>query len=301
MKRALVTGASGFIGRHVCQYLLDREVYVIAVGRRDAVDVPCSEYRKLDLLNFDLMSLMKEIQPDTLVHLAWSTEHGKFWSTSENLPWAGVSLKLLHTFSIFGGRRAVFTGSCAEYDLLSEALFYAEREDCPAPNTLYGTAKDATRRICENYSRLNDISFAWARIFFVFGPGENPDRLGGALAKSIANGEEALCSSGRQIRDFLSSQDAGAAIAALALSDVNGPVNIGSGQPMSIAEFAKTFGRRAGKPELVRLGALQDRPGEAVRIVADISRLKNEVGFRPSASFEQRVDETLLWWRRLFS
>src|SRR5690606_28146161 len=122
--------------------------------------------------------------------------------------------------------------------------------------------KDSLRRLLDVFFAENETSFAWARLFFLYGPGEAPTRLVSSLARALVAGEQADCSTGRIVRDFMDVRDAGAALAALAASEVTGPVNIGTGRGTSIADIALTMGRLAGREHLVGLGTLPDRAGE---------------------------------------
>src|SRR5690606_29629659 len=124
--------------------------------------------------------------------------------------------------------------------------------------------------------------FAWGRLFFLYGPQEAQNRLVASVAHALAQGDAAECSDGLVIRDFMDVRDAGAALSALALADVEGSVNIASGEAVSIAEVVTKMGQLAGHPELVRLGARANRTGEPPRIVAEVGRLRDEVGFTPS-------------------
>jgi nucleoside-diphosphate-sugar epimerase len=123
------------------------------------------------------------------------------------------------------------------------------------------------------------FSFAWARLFHLFGPGENPARLVPSIMLALREGREAQCASGRPVRDFISTQNAAAAITALATSATTGPVNIASGAPISIAAMARLIAEIAGRPYLLRLGALPDRLNEPPYMVAHTGRLRREVGF----------------------
>src|SRR3546814_145026 len=140
------------------------------------------------------------------------------------------------------------------------------------------------------------MSFAWARLFFLYGLYENPARLVSSVARALLRGEEARCSSGLAIRDFMDVRDAGAALAALASSNVEGPVNIASGAPISVADLVRRLARLAGRDDLLRLGALPDRAGEPPRIVADIARLKVEVGFVPAHDLDSGLRNVLSFW-----
>ncbi|QYU71099.1 ATP-binding cassette domain-containing protein [Leptolyngbya sp. 15MV] len=119
----------------------------------------------------------------------------------------------------------------------------------------------------------------WARLFLMFGPGEPPGRLVPSIIAALAEGRPALCGSGRPVRDFAPTAHLGRAIAALAAHHVTGPVNIASGEPRAIAAIARLLGEAAGRPDLIRLGALPDRPNEVPFMVADITRLRDMVGF----------------------
>jgi nucleoside-diphosphate-sugar epimerase len=140
------------------------------------------------------------------------------------------------------------------------------------------------RRLAEMAEARARFGIAWARLFHLFGEGENPARLVPSIMIALREGREAQCTSGRPVRDFISTQNAAAAIAALAISDVTGPVNIASGAPISIAAMARLIGHISGRPFLVRLGALPDRPNEPPYMVAHTGRLRCQVGFTAPVS-----------------
>lgn len=282
MSRILVTGATGFIGSHAVEPLRQAGHEVYAIGSRDC-----------DLLDpAAAPRLLNELRPELLLHFAWYAEPGAFWSSEENVRWVEASLRLLRAFAAAGGRRAVIAGTCAEYDWSHPRL--SERDTPLAPSTLYGECKHALHRIAECWGGL---SVAWGRVFFLYGPGEHPARLVSSVASALARGEPAPCSSGEQVRDFLHVADVGRAFAALTASAVEGPVNVGSGERVSVREVVTRLGELAGRPELVELGALPERPDEPPELVADVGRLRDEVGFRPSLTLEEGLRGTLDWWR----
>jgi nucleoside-diphosphate-sugar epimerase len=282
VSRVLVTGATGFIGRHVVEPLRAAGHEVRAVGSRDG-----------DLLEPRVIEgLVEEARADALLHLAWYAEPGAFWTSDRNLRWVGASLDLLHAFAAAGGRRAVVAGTCAEYDW--SHAFLSERETPLAPSTLYGECKVSLHRVAQ---RWGGLSLAWGRVFFLYGPGEHPARLVSSVASALVRGQPAPCSSGEQVRDFLHVADVGRAFAALVDSDVEGPVNVASGEGVSVREVVTTLGELAGRPELVRLGAVPPRPGEPPELVGDIGRLRDEVGFTPAIGLREGLERTVSWWR----
>jgi nucleoside-diphosphate-sugar epimerase len=141
------------------------------------------------------------------------------------------------------------------------------------------------------------FSLAWARLFFVYGPGENPDRLVPSVARALLRGEAAPCSEGSQVRDFLHVDDAAWALVRLLESEVEGPVNIASGRPVGLRELLLSIGEAVGTPGLLEFGKVPLRPGEPPLLVADVRRLANEVGWEQRWTLQTGITETVEWWR----
>ena len=206
-------------------------------------------------------------RPTHLLHFAWIATPGVYWNSAENHRWLAASRHLLRCFGAGGGVRAVMAGSCAEYDW-SRAQVCNERSE-PACERLgqthaaYTECKIAMQRTLDDAGRTQGLSTAWGRIFFQFGPREHPERLVASVIIGLLSGREALCTHGRQIRSFLHVADVGAAFAALLHSEVTGPVNIGSGEPISIADLLERLARQIGRPDLLRLGARAAPAGRA--------------------------------------
>lgn len=295
--RIMVTGASGFVGRQVVRSLADGGAEVVAVGRRrPTADLRCT-WLEADLLSEDTArTVVAAARSDIIVHLAWIVEHGAFWTSPLNLAWVAASLRLAQAAADAGVKRFVAAGTCYEYA-------WPDHSDCEedvtpiAPSTLYAVSKDATRRVLSAYLADRRLAFAWARLFFLYGPGEGPNRLVPAICRSLASGEPALCSRGLAVRDFMDVRDAGAAIAAVALSQTTGDINIAAGDAVSVADVARRLGRIAERPDLVHLGALPDRAGEPGRITASGARLRKVTGFRPAIDIETGLAGALRYWR----
>jgi nucleoside-diphosphate-sugar epimerase len=304
--RVLLTGASGLIGSRAIAPLLaaGHEVHALARRARPA-DAPAGAiWHEVDLLDDRAVQpLVAQIAAERMLHLAWFTEHGRFWSAGENLDWVAASVRLLRAFAQAGGRRAAIAGPCAEYDWaqLDGPCRELDGAEGPAtrerPATLYGACKRATRLVCEAYAREAGVSLAWGRVFLLYGPGEDERRLVAQVARALLSGEQAPTSDGAQLRDFMHADDVAAGFAALLDSGVEGPVNVASGEAVSIADVLALIAHAAGRPELLRVGALPRREGEPELLVADVRRLREEVGFAPSVALEQGIAATVDAWR----
>ena len=291
MKRVLLTGACGFVGRHVVQVLLAAGYEVWAIGRTDP---RCDGvvFQPADLLDAGARrSAVTRVDASYLLHLAWIADPGVYWHSPMNLDWAAASLDLVKTFHEAGGARAVMVGSCAEY-AWGEDRFTEGATPC-RPATLYGTAKDSTRRLVLRYASEWDLSSAWARLFFMYGPGEKPGRLVSDAIAALRANTPFPTSAGLQKRDFLHVGDVAAALVALLGSGVTGSVNVGSGQAVAVREILDMLAAGIGNKDCLRFGERALSAGDPAIIEADTRRLFSEVGFRPRFDLAAGLSDTI--------
>lgn len=285
--RIAVTGAGGFIGRQAVEELAARGVETHALSRAEGVDL-LGDVEKID-------AWLTRVRPTHLLHLAWYAEPGKYWTSLENYRWVSASVELALLFREHGGWRMVGTGTCAEYD---SAFPVCREEETPLrPTTPYGVAKDATRRLLESYAQQSGLSLAWARIFFLYGPGERTERLVPAVIRPLLRGEDAACTEGRQVRDFLHVRDVAAALVDTLLSDVTGAVNIASGEGIAVRQLVADIATEIGGTGQPRFGSVPPRD-EPPSIVADVTKLRDAVGFTPRLKRDEGLRDTIRWWRQ---
>jgi nucleoside-diphosphate-sugar epimerase len=302
MKKVLLTGATGYIGNFAIKHLLAHGYVVHAVSSR-LPDARFSamegdiEWHQADLLSREATaSLLRSIRPTHLLHFAWFVEHGKFWNAKKNADWLEASLHLAERFGENGGQRFVAAGTCAEYDWTAPGPF-SENKTPLLPQTAYGEAKRALGIELEKLAAKLDFSFASGRIFFPFGMDEPPARLIPSVIRALLQNREAETSHGEQVRDFIYVREVAEAFAALVDSGVIGPVNIGSGKGVKIKEVVNAIGEIIGKPELLRIGALAAAPNEPASIVADVTRLRDDVGFESREDLAGALVKTINWWK----
>lgn len=297
--RLLVTGASGFVGRQVLAQLGNREeVEVVALTSKRASPPSLGSCRWMQgdlLVPGSARRLVDQVQPSHLLHLAWEATPGTYLTSRRNLAWLAASAELIDAFASSGGKRFVGTGTCLEYDVTAGGLCEESRTPL-RPGTLYGACKQGFGTSAVEAGRTEGVSVAWARLFHLYGPHEHPERLVAYIARALLNGEEAGLSDGSQQRDYLGVTDAAAALVSLLMSDVEGAVNIGSGRVVSVREVAEITARICGGEHLLRFGSRFTQEGVISFLAPDITRLADEVGWRPESTLEEGLRRTVSWW-----
>jgi nucleoside-diphosphate-sugar epimerase len=298
MKKVLVTGASGFLGRHSLPLLQARGYEVHAISSKVTRERdPGISWHAADLLDSkQVQEVVGRIRPTHLLHLAWYTEPGKYWTATENLEWLRASVSLLPSFAESGGERVLVAGTCAEYEWQDGLC--SEQTTALIPSTLYGACKHALQLELESYAGRVGLSSAWGRLFFPYGPHERPERFIPSVICSLLGNEPARCTHGNQQRDFLFVEDAADALVALLESNVRGPVNVASGQAVALKEIAYKIGELLNRTELLQLGAIPAATNDPPLLVADVKRLHQEVGWSPRFDLDQGLTRTVEWWQR---
>jgi nucleoside-diphosphate-sugar epimerase len=287
--KVLVTGASGYLGRHVLQRLQSRGADIVVLGRQQPQGFEHLPLIRCDLLQtHELLPLVQQAGATHLLHLAWYAEHGLYWSSPLNLAWVDATLRLLQAFAQAGGRHVAMAGTCAEYDWASGHL--CEDASPLAPHTLYGVAKDATRRLAQALiaapGPAHGLSLAWCHVFWPFGPGEAPRRVLPSLIEVFAGRAAPFGVNTSAYRGLLPVADAAEAFVHLLLSGADGRFNICSGEPVSMAQVVRTLAALCDADPAPVLALASARAGDPPLLVGDNRRLR-ATGWRTTQSLQE--------------
>lgn len=290
MECILVTGASGFVGKH-CYDLLKGAGYDV-VG--SCYSVGNSDLFPLDLLYIPypnyIRDCLREIKPTYLLHSAWNVKPG-YRESPINIEWILSSLRLVKDFYENGGKRAVTVGTCLEYD--PNSLIQIEFKTPLLPDTLYGECKKDLYEILYSYSRHHNMSYAHARLFYLYGLNEGPNRLVPTVINALKNNERAKCSHGDQIRDYMYIVDVARGLLATLFSDYTGPVNVGSGVGITIKQLVNLIAEKMNKKDMIDFGAFPSPVNELISVIAGTGIINSVIGWQPEYTLEQGIEATI--------
>jgi nucleoside-diphosphate-sugar epimerase len=297
--RAVVTGGAGFVGSHLCRYLLERGDEVVGIdAMTDFYDVARKEanlaaltdwgsfiFHRADLLDGPLRPLLEDAE--VVFHLAgqpgvrpsWGAEFAEY--ASRNIL---ATQRLLETLRGLPVRKIVYSSSSSVYgDAESHPTAETAR---PRPVSPYGVTKLAAEHLCELYRTNFGLPTVSLRLFTVYGPGQRPDMAFSRLIGAALSGEPfPLYGDGRQTRDFTYASDVVAAMCAAADSGWAGVANVGGGSRISLAEVIRIVERLLGrKVETVRMLA---QPGDVRDTAADTTLARQAFGYVPRVALAQ--------------
>lgn len=270
MSKVIVTGASGYLGRHVVRALSRRGVSVIAIARGDLG----ADLAGVQQLNRDLWSLTPEewveyAQDATLIHLAW--RDGFRHESIAHMGELSKHFSLVNTLAELGLKRFVSIGSMHEIGP-TEGLI-TEEIACN-PVSQYGIAKNAFQSAAAELCARTGISFAWLRCFYIIGDDErNHSVFTRILEQSLAGDSDFPLTTGTAQFDFIDVAELGELICSVSLSSTCGIVNLGSGNVQSLRSAIEQFisnNRLQIKP---KFGAFPERSGISAGAWPDLSKL----------------------------
>lgn len=232
-------------------------------------------------------------RPERCIHLAWYAEPGHYLHSRENVAAVSQSLSLLQMLIESGCRHVVMAGTCAECDPLQGRLV----ENGPtAPSTLYAASKWSLYLMAREVAKRAGIKLAWARIFYLFGPGEDVRRLIPSLISTLLAGREFPATTGSQIRDYLHVDDVASAFVRLSEMSSEGIFHVASGSGVTIRHLIEMVADIVGRRELIRFGARPTNDWDPETIIGDNSHTRSS-GWKPEREMRESLKGTIEWWK----
>ena len=240
-KKVIVSGATGFIGQHLIPILLKDGYEVLAISRNQKRAEFLPWFKDVKFISYDFHSDQQITKVEGfrgLIHLAWQDlpNYDSSIHVKKNLP---CSYRFIDSLIDKGVNQVLIAGTCFEYGLKSGAISSSSTTE---PTTQYAIAKDTLRKKLTLLSFKKDFNLQWARIFYMFGKGQNSNSIISQLDFAIKNNQKVfLMSGGEQLRDYLPVEKASEKLSNLYKSGNKGIFNICSGKPISIRNLVESY------------------------------------------------------------
>jgi dTDP-6-deoxy-L-talose 4-dehydrogenase (NAD+) len=263
-RQILLTGGAGFVGKHVLQHILSRDVRVKLILRTPFAETWAQSpkiHEKIfseDIFAEDECWWGKVLHgTDILLHLAWYTEPGQYQFSPKNLDCLIGTLRMARAARASGVKRLVGIGTCSEYRLSDQPL---SSSSVLEPSSPYAACKLAAFQALSNFAPSSAMEFLWCRLFYLYGEGEDERRLVPTLRKNLSRGQAVELTNGNQVRDFLDVRQAAQQIVDLALGRETGAFNVCSGQGITVRSLANQIADEYGRRDLLKFGSRSENP-----------------------------------------
>jgi nucleoside-diphosphate-sugar epimerase len=284
-RRILITGAGGFVGAatvraaladgHEVHALVRRPGATRLAGLSGTLHVHAADLSDIDAIN----ALLGSVKPEIVIHSAWEGVGGALRAGDIQFENIRTTLALVDASIAAGVGKFVGIGSQAEYGRFDRRI---TEDDLPLPTMLYGAAKLSACHLARQRCREAGISFAWLRLFSVYGPGDNPNWLIPSVATSLMQGVAPKCTLGTQKWDYLHIDDvASGTLAAAVVDAATGVFNLSSATPVAVRNIIERLRDLAAPGLELNFGEMPFGPDQIMHLEGDNSRLKNATGWAP--------------------
>lgn len=300
MKKAVVTGANGFLGNALCTFLSEKGIEVIAVVRDEKDDTAVlgtlDNVRIVyaDLSEFrSLADKISDRDIDVFYHLAWIGTAGPLRGDYDvQLKNVRYACDTVMACSELGCGRFVFASSIMEYEIAA----LMETDAAPGINTLYSSAKISADYMARTIAASLGIDYIRAVISNIYGPGEISPRLINTSLRKLLKGERCAFTEGKQLYDFIYIDDAAGAFEAIGrCGKANKTYYIGSSKPRKLRDYLCEMRDQVSESIEIGLGEI---PFAGVTLgydEFDINAVADDTGFVPSVSFAEGIRRTIAW------
>lgn len=279
----LITGGTGFVGRHVVDELIESGFSLRLVVRQNSEKRLPANWNGCEIVEVeDIFSQRADWWEEkcngiqTFLNLAWYVDPKDYLGSSRNLDCVSGAFQMAQGAAAAKVCRFVGVGTCFEYNLAGGDLSVVSTP--LKPLTPYAAAKIATFQCLEHWLAQTDTDFLWVRLFYLHGPGERSGRLASTLHEKLSQGINVPLTSGSQIRDFMDVRDAATLLIRATLSDTTGAFNVCSGEGISVRSLAEKIADGYNRRDLLQFGAIADKLVDPPRIVGVPTEIIKEKG-----------------------
>jgi nucleoside-diphosphate-sugar epimerase len=295
--KVLVTGSSGFLGSWICRVLAEK-YEVQGLVRETSELVKISDLKNVKIIRSETSlwsNYIIESRPDVLILNHWSGVNNESRNDVQQIENVQAIHQMAKAAVISGVKTIIGVGSQAELGPVVSTISEIEADN---PTTVYGQAKVSTRLIIEDLTKDTRTRFVWMRIFSTYGPLDDGTWLIPNIVDSLVKNKMIGLTKGEQKWSYLHAYDLASAFqTAIEVTHVDGIVNVGNPQTISIYDVASTIGKILEKEELLEFGALDYRPDQVMRL-QPLCETLTKAGWRPQISFKQGIRQTIDWLQK---
>lgn len=269
-KKVAVTGAGGYIGRHVVTALCDEGADVVAVIRHDAEIDPRAKIVKIDIFEPTENIFVDLGCPDVCIHMAW--KDGFNHNSDAHMAQLSAHYLFIKRMLEGGVKQLAVMGTMHEVGYYEGCI---DENTLCAPQSMYGIAKDALRRSCFLLARDKNICLQWLRAFYIYGDDEKNHSIFSKITEAEHMGQEFFpLNSGKNKYDFIDVDELAQQIAATAMqTEVAGIINCCSGEPVSLGERVERFISEHNYKIKPQYGLFPDRPYDSPCVWGDARKI----------------------------
>ena len=297
--KLLVTGATGFIGQHLVNRLIEQGHIVLALSRSEAL-LPANDYpNKLFYLQTSLkldgntIEKIKQFEPDTLIHLAWE----KIPDFSFEISFANLQNQILffrNLFLISSLKKIIVTGSCWEYN---KKMGVCTESDICISGNYFTWAKNSLRDFLEFECLQKNINFIWSRVFYVYGPQQRKGSLIPTVIENIQNGIVPELKTPFNSNDFIYVDDVADGLIQFAVKDVpSGIYNLGNGESVPIIDVVSKIETSIHGKEILSSSVIENASQSSVKDTdfwADMGKTFNTLKWQPQTNLIMGIEKSI--------
>jgi nucleoside-diphosphate-sugar epimerase len=298
MARVLLTGAGGFVGRHVAALLAadpEIEVHALVLPGAPTIAQTAVHEHACDLADEpSLRALIAALKPARCIHLAWNAAAAGNLAGDANTDSLHATLSLARILGAAGCNHMLGIGTGFEYAEQTRPL---RETDACAPLNLYAACKLAAATVLPLLAAGYGMKVAWARLFFLYGPGESSARLVPSVIQGLLRGQPVAVTPAEQWYDYLHVTDAARGIALLSAGMHEGIYNVASGTGMHLRTLIEALAGFMNRPDLIQWAGKTYRPSEPMFVQADTTKLCAATGFTQHVDLREGIRSTVEFWR----